>query len=217
MKYTIKKNSYFNHYTGSALILAVVLSTLLALVGVLFVLAARVNQLGTSAISENKELDYAVNSVIAEISQQLVLDIPGNVNPNQEYYDSSDANNIWLASLEPYESGGSYYWRQISDIEGQLNGKNRDVPAEVVSQYAPISDINNPVADADGEGISDSRWVMLSGINSSHGKPIYAAVRIIDNGGMLNVNTGFKFDRDPNASDFDVDGKNQTQINVMAL
>ncbi len=35
---------------------------------------------------------------------------------------------------------------------------------------------------------------------------------------MLNVNTGFKFNpNDPNAAMFDVDGKNQTQINIMAL
>ena len=108
------KNCDVKHYGGSALILAVVLSTLLALVGVLFVMAARVNQMATSAISENKELELAVDSVIADLSQQLALDIPGMVNPGQESYDYPDANNLWLAGLEPYESEGNYYWRQIS-------------------------------------------------------------------------------------------------------
>ncbi len=46
-------------------------------------MAARVNQLGTSAISENKEMDFAVDTVIADISQQLVLDVPGSINPNR--------------------------------------------------------------------------------------------------------------------------------------
>jgi hypothetical protein len=218
MKYTAMKNYYVKHYGGSALILAVVLSTLLALVCVFFVMAARVNQMATSAISENKELELAVDSVIADLSQQLALDIPGMVNPGQEYYDYPDANNLWLAGLEPYESKGNYYWRQISDISGKLTGKNRDVRAVAVSQYDPVPDTNNPVADADGEGIADSRWVELNGISSNHGKPIYAAVRVIDNGAMLNVNTGFKFNpNDSNAVIFDVDGKNQTQINVIAL
>jgi hypothetical protein len=218
MKYIFKNNSERKCSEGSALILAVVLSTLLAIVGVLFVMAARINQLGTSAISENKELDLAVDSVVADLSQQLALDIPGMVNQNQEYYDYPDANNLWLASLEPYESSGSYYWRQVSDITGQLTGKNRNVQAIVVSPYGPIPDTNNPVADADGDGVADSIWIALGGISSSHGKPIYAAVRIIDNGAMLNVNTGFKFNpNDPNASMFSVDGKTQTQINVMAL
>ena len=218
MKYTFKKNSDSKYYIGSALILAVVLSTLLALVGVLFLMSARVNQLSTSAISENKELDFAVDSVVAELSQQLVQDTPGSVNLNQEYYDYPDSNNLWLASPEPYESGGKYYWRQISDIEGRLAGKNRNVPAVVVSPYGPISDTNNPVADPDGDGIADSRWFVLNGVTSNHGKPIYAAVRVVDNGGMLNVNTGFKsYRNDPNALMADVDGKNQTQINVVAL
>ncbi|MBN1975431.1 MAG: helix-hairpin-helix domain-containing protein [Sedimentisphaerales bacterium] len=218
MKYTAKKNCEVKCNTGSALILAVVLSTLLAIVGVLFLMAARVNQMGTSAISQNKELDFAVNSVVADLSQQLALDVPGIVDPNQEYYDYPDVNNAWLASLEPYELAGKYYWHQISDISGQLAGKNRDIRAVVVSQYASITDTNNPPADTDGDGVADSRWYLLTGISSSSGKPIYAAVRVIDNGAMLNVNTGFKFNpNDSNAAMFDIDGKKQTQINIMAL
>ncbi|MGD0078335.1 MAG: helix-hairpin-helix domain-containing protein, partial [Sedimentisphaerales bacterium] len=58
---------------------------------------------------------------------------------------------------------------------------------------------------------SDSMWVLIQDVNSSKGKPIYAAVRIIDNGGMLNVNTGFKFD--PSASV----GASQMDINLIAL
>ncbi|MGA2093364.1 MAG: hypothetical protein ABSH16_08170 [Sedimentisphaerales bacterium] len=54
-------------------------------------------------------------------------------------------------------------------------------------------------------------WVLIQDVNSSKGKPIYAAVRIIDNGGMLNVNTGFKFD--PSASV----GASQMDINLMAF
>ena len=169
----MNKNSVFKRYAGSALILAVVLSSLLAIVGVLFVMTARINQMSAKALSENKDLDLAVDTVIADLSQVMVSDVPGIVNNNQELYDYPDINNIWLADLEPYENNGIYYWRQISDITGILAGKNRNVRAVVVSDFAPIPDSNNPLADSDGDGIGDSKWVRLNGITSSDGKPVY--------------------------------------------
>ncbi len=69
------------------------------------------------------------------------------------------------------------------------------------------------LADADGDGIGDSKWVELYDVSSSKGKSIYAAVRVVDPGGTLNVNTGFKFDAsDPCASH--IDGSSQMQINL---
>ena len=84
--------------TGSALILAVVLVSLLAVVGVMFAMVARIDKMSTSAIAENKTLNLAVDTVIVKVSQELALDVPG---PSQEYYDYPDADNAWLASLEP--------------------------------------------------------------------------------------------------------------------
>ncbi len=66
--------------------------------------------------------------------------------------------------------------------------------------------------------MGDSKWIKLADITSGKGKPIYAAIRIVDNGAMLNVNTAYKFDMsDPNATIFDIDGSSQMQINLMAL
>jgi len=202
---------------GSALILAVVLTSLLAIVGVLFVMMTRIDRIATSAISENKELDFAVETVIAKISQELASDVPGS---GAEYQDYPGPEDKWLASLEPYESDGDYYWRQISDVTGYLAGYSSDIQAEVVGEYAAITDFNNLVAnaDADGDGVGDSKWIKLADITSGKGKPIYAAVRIVDSGAMLNVNTAYKFDlSDPNATVFDIGGSSQMQINLMAL
>ena len=201
---------------GSALILAVVLTSLLAIVGVLFVMASRVDKMATSAISVNKELDFAVETVVAEISQQLILDVPGVA--DQEYYDYYDANDPWLAALQPYQSSGNYYWKQVTDLYNTLD-TNLDVQAEIVPDYqeADIIDVG-VIADADGDGVGDSQWAVVPDISSSKGEPVYAAIRIIDNEAMLNVNTAYKFEpNDPNITVLDIGRSSQMQINLMAL
>jgi DNA uptake protein ComE-like DNA-binding protein len=202
---------------GSALILAVVLTSLLAIVGVLFVLVTRIDKISTSAISESKELDFAIETVIAKVSQELVLDVPGQ---GAEYQDYPCPEDKWLATLEPYQSGSDYYWRQISDVTGYLAGYNSDIQAGIVGEHDVITDFNNLVAnaDADGDGVGDSKWIKLADITSGKGKPIYAAIRIADHGAMLNVNTAYKFDlSDPNVTLSEINGSSQLQINLMAL
>ena len=63
---------------GSALIMVVVLTVLLAVIGVLFVMAARIDEMATSSVVYDRELGYAVDSVVELISQRLTndLDIP---------------------------------------------------------------------------------------------------------------------------------------------
>jgi hypothetical protein len=230
---------------GSVLILTVVLTSLLAIIGVMFIMITRVDRMATSAISENKELNFAAETVVALLSQELVLDVPGVA--GAEYYDYPGDGDKWLASLEPYKDGTDYKWRQISDVTGYISNKVQsgdwlptawhNVPVEptglTATTYVPeYPDIHvnasgefldpngNPArqgvsADADGDGVADSKWVKLDDITSDKGKPIYAAIRIVDNGGMLNVNTAYKFD--PNEGREKIDGSRQTQINLFAL
>ncbi|NQT01761.1 MAG: helix-hairpin-helix domain-containing protein [Planctomycetes bacterium] len=215
MKTVNKKFCKCTFSAGSALILAVVLTSLLAIIGVMFVLVTRIDKISTSAISDSKELDFAVETVIAKISQELVLDVPGE---GAEYQDYPGPEDPWLATLEPYQSGNDYYWRQISDVTGDLAGDSTDIQAEVVSEYGVIALTANTDADADGDGVGDSKWIKLADMTSGKGKPIYAAIRIVDHGAMLNVNTAYKFDRnDPNVTLSDINGSSQMQINLMAL
>ena len=216
--------------TGSALILTVVLTSMLAIVGMMFVMAARVDKMSTSAIAENKELNFAVETVVSQISAVLVDDLFGDDTKmlngrgdsfgggdNDEYYDYPDANNAWLASLEPYEDGLSdYRWRQISDVYSKLSS-NADLPAEIIPDYQDSSDVGEgELADADGDGVADSKWIELDDMTSGKGRPIYAAIRVIDNGGMLNVNTAYEFDANETNPER-IDGRSQTQINLAAL
>jgi hypothetical protein len=74
-------------------------------------------------------------------------------------------------------------------------------------------------ADADGDGIADSKWIELADLNSSKGKKVFAAIRIIDNCAMLNVNTAYKFDADTNTigDRYKIDGTSQLQVNLRGL
>ncbi len=230
---------------GSALLLAVVLTSLLAIVATLFVLASRINETTSSADVENKQLNHAADSIIQLISHQLIDDLPGPNDPN-EYYDYPDDKNTWLASLEPFKDPcGIYRWQQISDVTSYLKNKGFDnqgvsvqpIDRDVIREYPEIRldgngnflDVYNNLltegllADADGDGIADSKWFELTkpdtdGItNSPKGKRIFAAVRIIDNSAMLNVNTAYRFGLDPNSDSEDIDGSSQTQIDLEAL
>jgi hypothetical protein len=231
MKIRNKKSRRKALSVGSALILAVVLTSLLAIIGVLFVMASRVNKIATSAISQTRELDLAVDAVVAQIAEQLALDVP-RIDPNtfavlQEYYDYPDEENRWLASLEPYEytqvGSGVYRWRRLSDVYANIADQRvRDVEPQIIPEYQHpdyVLDSSSGqwayYADADGDGVRDSLWIELPDVRTSKGWPIYAAIRVIDNGAMLNVNTGFEFD--PTEGLERIDGSSQMQINLMAL
>jgi hypothetical protein len=219
-------NTKYEIRNGSAIILAIVLTTLLAILGVLFLLSSRVDSVATSAVGDNQDLKLAVDTVVAQISEVLTHNVPG-ADPNGTYYDYPDpCSNIdsWLACLEPYQFAfKDYHWRHITDINNTFWAYPglRDIPAKVVHEYQDRGEVGDSTpakqfyADADGDGISDSIWVQVPGKMSTKGKSIYAAIRIIDNGGMLNVNTGYKFD--PCGPIGSIDGSSQTQINLMAL
>jgi len=72
------------------------------------------------------------------------------------------------------------------------------------------------LADADGDGIADSKWIKLTGVSTGKGKDIYAAIRIIDNGGMINVNTASGFYPTSGVKER-VDGSTQSSIDLAEL
>ncbi|HAL44379.1 MAG TPA: hypothetical protein DCP47_00410 [Phycisphaerales bacterium] len=248
---------------GSALLMTIVLTVMLAAVAVMFVAVARMDRAATSNIADNKNLDTAAMSIIEIINRELICDVPGlaqtyyagDVNYSEanypqyyEYKDYPDACDPWLASVEPYEliatGRKKIRWHQISDVTGYLrrNGFSiRDVilpvgldadnnDFEVVREYPIFGMDANGIflrgnsqniaydgvaADADGDGIADSKWIDISNLRTATGR-VFAAIRIIDNSAMVNVNTAYKFD--PMSLDVnEIDGTSQMQINLNGL
>ncbi len=228
---------------GTALILVVVVTVLLAAIGVMFVMVSRIQNMTTLGLADAKDLDSAARSAVEKINTVLVKDLFGNDlnasvicdnSAGNEPYDHSLADP-WLASLEPVlhdqrvltdPTDDWYKWPAITNLTvGTANFVSpqwdlilRDssggpwtlpqylgiVPdyqefdailqqtPEYVRQHPDMA-IGLP-ADADGDGVADSIWIKMDNLSTSKGKPVFAAVRIIDNCAMLNLNTAFKND-----------------------
>ena len=344
------QNRKFDKQNGSALILVVVVTVLLAVIGVMFLMVSRASEMESGAVIQNKDLDSAVDTVVARINEVLVEDLFGTDNTRPGIVDAEDGINFdadepsdftthnpiltmgpdalwgttddvfldpgvdtlsftwddsidpgsngvldpgvmvnnndiwlpgnlddyWLASLEPTwrddngttgnPSDDNYVWPHITDLWGTLQGRsdslyyqryvstehiyypqtgrsfwtdpdNETIPAqwnalwqnyEVAAYNVPAKIITpkdrtrvilrgatgtvaipNPWddktqtnlygarADADGDGVADSRWVQVPGLTTSRGEPVFAAVRIIDNCAMLNLNAAHCFYQEP--------------------
>ena len=227
---------------GSALILVIVVTVLLAAIAALFILMARVNEMASASADTERDLQGGVDTVVDHIGDLLVEELFSGTPVGPElvaYYDSPESD-LWLADIEPeIDDNGtsgdasddiatwnhrSYLWSgfafssvwydpedktDATQWDGSANsadylvGNERKVIARVVDprdttqliclngDWTDQDDLFDygAIADADGDGVGDSRWVQLRGARTSDGKSIFAAVKIIDNNAMLNLNT----------------------------
>lgn len=214
MRFVFKTIRNKERNSGSALILTVVLTSLLAIIGTVFLMSSRIDKMSSSAVTQDKQLNYAVDTVVEKIKERLRADVPGI--PGVEYEDYPGQRDPWLATLEPHKNGTNYYWGQISDVTGFFERTMTQTRNVVIpSGNLPETSVGD-WADADGDGIADAKWVELEGVNTKKGEKIFAAVRVIDNSAMINLNTAYKFD--PNDSSLKYwDGSSMTQVNLMGL
>lgn len=222
-----KKNTirFSSPRRGSALILVVVVTVLLAMVGIMFLMVSRVGDMMGAGTEQEYQLDQAVQAVTARIERLLMEDLFGKnltsgivdkKGGSNEPYDAPDTADPWLASLEPVlEDPGDpadptddlFRWPYISNIltstpnYGGVVWDRRLGENAIIPEYQKASDIHpgNP-ADADGDGVADSVWMPFPN-QTAGGEQIYAAVRIIDNCAMLNLNTAYTFYQDSRTPD----------------
>jgi len=107
--------------------------------------------------------------------------------------------------------GGLLY----SDVEGDRISF-RNLPATIIQAGAPIVQEGDK-ADADGDGVADARWVLIPNLRGPQGEYLYAAVRIIDNCGMINVNTAFRDPTSLTGTPDDWDGSKRTHVNLEGI
>ncbi len=206
MKTSARHNKQKNQ--GSAMILVVVLTVLLAVVGVMFMMTSRINDMSSAAVIDNRDLEAGVQTVVGRINTILTQDLFGtdlqkamldNADPDiNEPYDSPGDADRWLANIEPDQS--NFKWSHPSDISKHGVLPTDPMTPIVVPEYPKYTfaantepNMNGLIADADGDGVADAMWIRLDDICTSKGKPIFAAVRIIDNCAMLNLNTAYPY------------------------
>ena len=217
--------------------MAVALTAMLAIIGSSFVLVTRLERQTVRSFATVQGMDQIQDYVIRRIQATLADDVVtqgGNtaldrlkstldgVNANTAY-EPWDApvtvpapvgGDPWLAAIEPtahWNSGTNQWdvlaWPQGSELFGDgVAAFNAGLPSSNVVPGAP--------ADADGDGITDSRWRLPNELQVLDGKTVDVAVRIIDNCGMLNLNTAFGMYP---AGITDGYGMLPTQLNVRGL
>ena len=251
------KTRQFDKRRGAALILVIVVTVLLAAIGMMFLMTSRLSEMETAAVANSRDLEAGVQTVVGKINDLLMAD----------YDDPIDYNLDWLCSLEPVLNDNGtpanltddfYEWPRITDLWGTIQAnpdslfaqssntipvlwvdpdddqdvtqwaagawnsyqiRAKDVPVKIIEtkdrmkvileNAAGTTAVPDPWddktktnsygarADADGDGVADSRWVLVPNLTTNRGESVYAAVRIIDNCAMLNLNTAFGFYLDP--------------------
>lgn len=247
----------FDKRRGAAMILVIVVTVLLAVIGVMFMMVSRLSETETAAVANSRDLDAGVQAVVNKISDVLLEDLFGgdttllDASGSDERYDGNTSADAWLCSLEPViDDNGTpsdttddvYVWSRITDLWDNnfgLSAGNWIDPDDDQdsTQWATGSLADYPVstqnvraivigqkdrtkvilegadadawddaaqtllfgarADAAGDGVADSRWVRIPGLTTGKGKSVYAAVRIIDNAAMLNLNAAHCFYQEP--------------------
>ncbi|MBN1817601.1 MAG: hypothetical protein JW828_09575 [Sedimentisphaerales bacterium] len=109
------------------------------------------------------------------------------------YYDySMEVVAPYLSYYSPAGSRGLGSWTLLGlgAILADSTGMPMvQLPRQLPGQTRP--ETRYYAADADGDGVWDSLWVRVPDLYSSKGRPVWAAVRIVDNGGMLNLNAAY--------------------------
>lgn len=110
---------------------------------------------------------------------------------------------------------------KVNDQSNALNFARIVGPDESTEMIVDQGDWHDPCdvwpwgaqADADGDGVSDSRWVPVPGLVGPEGQDVYTAVRIIDNCAMINVNTAFR-DPSTDTATGEWDGSRLSHVNL---
>ncbi len=219
--------------------MAVTLTAMLAIIGSSFVLVTRLERQTVRSFATVQGMDQIEDYVIRKIQSTIAGDVVTQNQPsagpydpvsrlrsavvggaplNYDPFDAPGLKDPWLAPIEPvavWDSVGNKWqtigWQYTSDAFA-----SNPQAIDLLGALDP-----KVVADADGDGIPDSRWQSLNGLQALDGKDVFVAVRIIDNCGMLNLNTAVRmYEAISNTSNQpvpDTYGWLPTQLNLLAL
>ena len=186
---------------GSVILLVIGLLTVIAMLGSMLLLVARLDRQTSQAIAtvapEFHVAQGVLDRLLAERLADLYIDDKGNADPNDDVaYGKVSANRLVaerqmidypatgyddaLACIELNPATGR--WDHITDP----NALGFPLTWAATYQDVPLTDPN--LVDTDGDGTGDS-YLFPTGVFDRDGSQYYAAVRMIDASGLLNVST----------------------------
>lgn len=192
------------HRRGTVLILVVAVLAILVIMGAAYLRnASSASQ--AAGIGDDATLDAATQRIIDRIRDRMRDDLYGDdgvllnadttasdtgetLDENYDY--PHNAVDSWLASNGPSRDGTVWphaTWLGINYLGGGDEADAVDVPVADPTDDADLG--TDDLADADGDGIADSRWFRLPSRHSGEMEYI-AAVRVVDLSGMANANIG---------------------------
>ncbi len=195
---------------GSVLILVVAMLVLMMLLGTAFIQSTRFDRAAASEINTSTNIEQVRDAEIARIGTFLVNDLvdpnggfladyASTITPfreNNEPYDMAHEDvDAWLAAsylnrndrwphITDLTLGDNALWVGTTTATG-TNGVN-DVPLAIFNKLTTTIDPTGPI-DADGDGITDSRFI-VGAISHIGGVKYVSAIRVVDLSANLNIN-----------------------------
>ncbi len=196
---------------GSVLILVSAVLVIAVMIGTAFIASARFDRAATRELNRNNGQQVA-NVALDAVLRELRRDVLGTVNDDAKFlsseehpemgsgfwldepYDYPGKHDLWLAAHAPSDANDT--WTQVSNVfpdadgddfvagDADLGGDSL-TPVDVAGLDPNI--LTDDRADADGDGITDSRWAPAP-VGHIGGLNYVVAIRVVDLSGLPNVN-----------------------------
>ncbi len=186
--------SSVNRQRGSVILLVIGLLTVIAMLGSMLLLVARLDRQTSQAMATVAPERHVADGVLDRLLADRLADL--YIGPAGTVYTGLSGNPL-IAERQTidYPADGVGYDNTLATGEPNANGRWDHVSdpnalgyeLAAVCSDVPVTDPN--LVDTDGDGTGDA-WLFPIGVLNRDGEEFYAAVRMIDASGLVNVNTG---------------------------
>ncbi len=185
---------------GSALLMVIGLLTILVMLGVTFMVIARLNADQSEAAATRAQADPIADGIVSMLVQKLKEDLYIGDGANQPYSDET----AMTADAEGWKKYTDY---ASDDIDDWLSHHDEDSPQNDYASLLLTSDTSANKVDIDGDDMEDTvdveSYIHLTGVTDRYGRQYRAAVQVTDLSGLMCVNTageGYDADTDTDAT-----------------
>ena len=175
---------------GTVILLVVGLLVIIAILGSSFLLISHMDRQQSAAISAAAPMDHVARGILDMLVADRLADLHidangpyGAVTDRQQTIDyPGETADKALADFESTWGGSEAYWHHITNIGGVAQ-RAQELGKQLQGGFSPTD-----LVDTDGDGGGDS-LLWNTGTTNSAGEEYWAAVRMIDASGLVNVNT----------------------------